>query len=236
MGEKAPRSLYSWFPYPYRLISLCGTTASLNTVEFFFNIIGFCSCCHVPSSGVSVVFGWSSWRVCLCLSLFARGRGRVVLRRKDAGRKKSAECKETPRGCLWSDETNDIVTTRNADIWVSSDWIPILGVTIRIQNQLSIQTILNWNNEIVRSVLIIWQIMQSKRSKVCETWFFFSFWVSWSPFLLESYINRLLDPRARSLTPGAKDESPLRPGRQAGRPKWFFLHSSDSESRSPLPS
>lgn len=115
------------------VLSLCAsTTASLNIVGFFFNIIGFCSCCHVPSSGVSVVFGWSSWRVCLCLSLFARGCGCVVLRRKDAGRKKSAERKETPRGCLWSDETNDIVTTRNAYIWVSSDWIPILGVTIRI--------------------------------------------------------------------------------------------------------
>lgn len=216
MGEKAPRSLYSWFPYPYRLISLCGTTASLNTVEFFFNIIGFCSCCHVPSSGVSVVFGWSSWRVCLCLSLFARGRGRgcVVLRRKDAGRKKSAECKETPRGCLWSDETNDIVTTRNADIWVSSDWIPILGVTIRIQNQLSIQTILNWNNEIVRSVLIIWQIMQSKRSTVCEIDFFFllSFMESVSIRKLYQPITgpttSLIDPRRqRRVTSQARKTS-----------------------------
>lgn len=204
MREKAPCSLYSWFPYPYRFISLCGTTASLNTVEFF-NIIGFCSCCHVPLSGVSIVFGWPSWRACFLVCLFVFVLVCVWVccpETKEAGKKKSAECKKAPRSCLWSDETNYIVTTRNADIWVSSDSILFLGVTIQIQNQLSIQTILIWNNEIVHSVLIIWQIMQSKRSTVCETWFFFL--VSWSLFLLESYINQLLDPQPRSMTPAPK--------------------------------
>lgn len=95
MREKAPCSLYSWFPYPYRFISLCGTTASLNTVEFF-NIIGFCSCCHVPLSGVSIVFGWPSWRACFLVCLFVFVCGCVVLRRKKLERRKVLNARKPP--------------------------------------------------------------------------------------------------------------------------------------------